>query len=822
MRAIDQKASSAFAVDAHQLIGRFLQLKWAHLEDHLLCCAKINRELQRVYDEVISAVVTSIEDRVLQSRVACQRLAKEYTEVEFREIPRLIKDVTRAVRSITELRVRASTELFLRSQRSTQDVQKQLYEEFLWPRETARAKIHRLLNYHTQFQATYRGLKEKHTAVRQNLKKIQKVCRDLSPTIKSFQRHYDWLRLHDWEFSAIGHFHRAAWLARQKRFDPLRAAELWDITRSPAEPPFPKIDRISAILFDGPQHRDARRKLEKLSHVHASRIRTMFMSKLKPGKSANSPELNMYWRQLDIMAPLFILFKHADILLEETRYLLGTLTGQFGGMWSNLKPGRTEYHKASLFGLGARLREHQRELLSDLIIYRSINWIRLGLEVKLHKLGLPNEIQERGLFVVPNPLSQNKARFEEWIRTIVTLNVSCFIPRQAFEWSKGGNSRRWEVWQNNFEQNEKRQILQRRAKAMDLGSVTAPRKGRIRVYVPPAGSAKRHRKSPAAVETAGKSQQKADSASDRLAKGDTRANKRLRRKRFIKAKPNRPGPSRALRKAAPGYIMPAQLPEQVTENINTKGIPPEAASGASPGSPALHNYLPSKPGLFYKRRYSTVATVISRRTRDYSQFETTLEQSSDIHASPTGTVDASPTNTLGEYTALPNDPPSQQESDATPPQFWSHSSQHAPNGQKPIVHYCRTLESTEEIAKLFLDSKVVGFDMEWKANASASDTIQNNLSMIQIANEERIGLFQIALFKPARTLDDFISPSLKRILESTDVTKVGVSIKADATRLRKFLGIDTRSILELSHLFKLVKYGRTAPKLVNKIGRAHV
>jgi hypothetical protein len=88
--------------------------------------------------------------------------------------------------------------------------------------------------------------------------------------------------------------------------------------------------------------------------------------------------------------------------------------------------------------------------------------------------------------------------------------------------------------------------------------------------------------------------------------------------------------------------------------------------------------------------------------------------------------------------------------------------------------------------------------------------------MIQIANEERIGLFQIALFKPARTLDDFVAPSLKRILESEDVTKVGVSIKADATRLRKFLGVDTRSILELSHLFKLVKHGHAAPKLVNK------
>lgn len=148
--------------------------------------------------------------------------------------------------------------------------------------------------------------------------------------------------------------------------------------------------------------------------------------------------------------------------------------------------------------------------------------------------------------------------------------------------------------------------------------------------------------------------------------------------------------------------------------------------------------------------------------------------------------------------------------------FWSHTAQRTPSGQKPIVHYCRTLENTEQVSQLFLDSKVIGFDMEWKANASSTDSIQNNVSLIQIASEERIALFQIALFKPAKTQKDFMAPSLKKILESPHITKVGVSIKGDTTRLRKFLGIDTRSILELSHLFRLVKYGQANPKLVNK------
>ncbi|KAJ5617085.1 hypothetical protein N7537_002199 [Penicillium hordei] len=183
-----------------------------------------------------------------------------------------------------------------------------------------------------------------------------------------------------------------------------------------------------------------------------------------------------------------------------------------------------------------------------------------------------------------------------------------------------------------------------------------------------------------------------------------------------------------------------------------------------------------------------------------------------------------------DMTSVPNtvtghEPESIEEDDSTDeqlpsstPQFWSHSSQHSPDGRKLIVHYCRTLQSTEEAVQHFLGSKVIGFDMEWKAQASGWDSIQSNVSVIQIANEERIAIFQVALFKPARSLDDLVSPSLKRLIESPDVMKVGVSIKADCTRLRKYLGIDAKATFELSHLYKLIKYGKDNPKLVNKRG----
>ncbi|RHZ67920.1 3'-5' exonuclease [Aspergillus thermomutatus] len=150
------------------------------------------------------------------------------------------------------------------------------------------------------------------------------------------------------------------------------------------------------------------------------------------------------------------------------------------------------------------------------------------------------------------------------------------------------------------------------------------------------------------------------------------------------------------------------------------------------------------------------------------------------------------------------------------PKFWSHRLRKAPGGKDIIVHYCKSLKKTEEVAKHFLNDDVIGFDMEWKPQSSKSASVQKNVSLIQIANAERIALFQIALFKPSRTLEDFLSPSLQRILESPNITKAGVAIKGDCTRLKNFLGINARGTFELSHLYKLIKYCQSDPTLINK------
>lgn len=178
--------------------------------------------------------------------------------------------------------------------------------------------------------------------------------------------------------------------------------------------------------------------------------------------------------------------------------------------------------------------------------------------------------------------------------------------------------------------------------------------------------------------------------------------------------------------------------------------------------------------------------------------------------------DAEPPSIMSSHVLLDHShgPPTVA-TDDTKPQFWSYNQYKTPDGRNIGIHYCKNLEHAERAAALFSDSKLLGFDIEWKPQAQVSAGIKSNVSLIQIANEERIALFHIALFK-GNEIRDLVPPSLKQLLESTDTVKVGVSIKADCSRVRRHLDIDTQGQFELSHLYKLVKYGSTQPKLVNR------
>jgi hypothetical protein len=148
--------------------------------------------------------------------------------------------------------------------------------------------------------------------------------------------------------------------------------------------------------------------------------------------------------------------------------------------------------------------------------------------------------------------------------------------------------------------------------------------------------------------------------------------------------------------------------------------------------------------------------------------------------------------------------------------FWRYSLYKSPSGEKPRLHYCTKFEQAEQIAKSFAGEQVIGFDIEWEMGSTvAKGSIKNNVSLIQIACEDRIALFQVALFAGDR-IEELMPPSLKAILESPDILKTGVNISGDFTRMRKCLGVEGQGLFELSHLYKLVKFSEKEPAKVNK------
>ncbi|KAI1736243.1 ribonuclease H-like protein [Xylaria scruposa] len=147
----------------------------------------------------------------------------------------------------------------------------------------------------------------------------------------------------------------------------------------------------------------------------------------------------------------------------------------------------------------------------------------------------------------------------------------------------------------------------------------------------------------------------------------------------------------------------------------------------------------------------------------------------------------------------------------SPESFWSYTQYRYAAGDgsshRVKVHYCRSRHTMERVCKqYFMDEKVLGFDLEWMADSMKKDGLKKNVSLIQLASPSRIGLFHVALFADS---EDMVGPSFRSIMEDPSVTKVGVSVKGDTTRLRNYLDIQSRGLMELSNLYKLVTYSRT-------------
>ena len=145
--------------------------------------------------------------------------------------------------------------------------------------------------------------------------------------------------------------------------------------------------------------------------------------------------------------------------------------------------------------------------------------------------------------------------------------------------------------------------------------------------------------------------------------------------------------------------------------------------------------------------------------------------------------------------------------------YWSARLYQGPDGESLSTHYCKSFDVAERVAKYFLQEKVVGFDIEWKPRGNPY-SIKQNTSLIQLACEDRVALFHVSLFSGTK-VEQLMPPSLKAVLESPDIYKVGVAVKSDFKRLEKYLNIQAQGVFELSRLHNLVEWYEVEPSKVS-------
>ncbi|KAK0355891.1 hypothetical protein LTR02_005511 [Friedmanniomyces endolithicus] len=140
--------------------------------------------------------------------------------------------------------------------------------------------------------------------------------------------------------------------------------------------------------------------------------------------------------------------------------------------------------------------------------------------------------------------------------------------------------------------------------------------------------------------------------------------------------------------------------------------------------------------------------------------------------------------------------------------YWSYHMYKNAAGDAPTVHYCTKLDQAERVLQQhFLGQPVLGFDIEWEQRARKESAAKQNVSLIQIACEDRICLIHVAIFA-GTSIEHLVPATLREILESNQIVKAGVNIGGDARRMRDYLGVNMRAQFELCPLFKLVTFAR--------------
>jgi exonuclease 3'-5' domain-containing protein 2 len=259
----------------------------------------------------------------------------------------------------------------------------------------------------------------------------------------------------------------------------------------------------------------------------------------------------------------------------------------------------------------------------------------------------------------------------------------------------------------------------------------------------------------------------------------------------------------------------ASLDEEVTTNNYKKAVSHNSGAGASSVGPEIYQ-APLCETPF-------VETDHGSSSSPKEKYEPGSEKEEAQHTASDTLPKEAPFTPLDYKIPKESFNAAVKAAEGTSESFWSCAMYRGPSRSeagretetKVTVHYCKSAHTAERVCRnYFLNEKVIGFDLEWFAEGYKSPSPRKNVSLVQLASQSRVALLHLAVF-PQK--DQLVPPTLKTIMENPEITKTGVWIKGDCNRLQKYLGIESRGIFELSHLFRQVKYTKNGRHdLINK------
>ncbi|CAN0157057.1 unnamed protein product, partial [Scytosiphon promiscuus] len=95
-----------------------------------------------------------------------------------------------------------------------------------------------------------------------------------------------------------------------------------------------------------------------------------------------------------------------------------------------------------------------------------------------------------------------------------------------------------------------------------------------------------------------------------------------------------------------------------------------------------------------------------------------------------------------------------------------------------------------------LSGKVIGLDIEWEVSAAGAPA--NPPATIQLAAGKRVVIFHV--LHGQRAVPGELPDELVELLEDDKLTKTGVGIKGDCTRLADFYGVQVARVVDLRSL----------------------